>query len=284
MFDVHEPIDSVSLQNWQRLFLSLVVHMCTYIQNKSQSKGIILYEWCFSKIYSFPLNWKLKKVYDYNNYLFLWQRGQKNFTGKPLLCTYTVSHHFGLRVAIIIMNFSGSWDSCLNCPASARIISSVDFKHRTSYNTSFNNYYGCSSANSYNWQFITIIALNPQAWECIFPLSSFTEFKTPVLALLLIKEFRIKLIPVLHSNTYEVTVGSRPTRWPTCWPTCRWDRILYLYLNMCQLAEITLRTYKEWFIHGAGWFYMNISICFWLSLSISLKRSPWHVIIIIILI
>ena len=28
-------------------------------------------------------------------------------------------------------------DNCLNCPASARIISSVDFKHRTSYNTSF---------------------------------------------------------------------------------------------------------------------------------------------------
>ena len=35
------------------------------------------------------------------------------------------------------LNFSGSWDNCLNCPASARIISSVDFKHRTSYNTSF---------------------------------------------------------------------------------------------------------------------------------------------------
>ena len=28
-------------------------------------------------------------------------------------------------------------DNCLNCPASARIMSSVDFKHRTSYNTSF---------------------------------------------------------------------------------------------------------------------------------------------------
>ena len=35
------------------------------------------------------------------------------------------------------LNFSGSWDNCLNCPASARIISLVDFKHRTSYNTSF---------------------------------------------------------------------------------------------------------------------------------------------------
>ena len=35
------------------------------------------------------------------------------------------------------LNFSGSWDNCLNCPVSARIMSSVDFKHRTSYNTCF---------------------------------------------------------------------------------------------------------------------------------------------------
>ena len=34
-------------------------------------------------------------------------------------------------------NFSGSRDNCLNCPVSARIMSSVDLKHRTSYNTSF---------------------------------------------------------------------------------------------------------------------------------------------------
>ena len=27
----------------------------------------------------------------------------KNFTGKPFLCTYTVSQHFSLRVAIIII-------------------------------------------------------------------------------------------------------------------------------------------------------------------------------------
>ena len=33
--------------------------------------------------------------------------------------------------------FPDSWDNCLNCPASARIISSFDFKHRTSYNISF---------------------------------------------------------------------------------------------------------------------------------------------------
>ena len=32
------------------------------------------------------------------------------------------------------LNFSGSRDNCLNCPASARIISSFDFKHRTAYN------------------------------------------------------------------------------------------------------------------------------------------------------
>ena len=28
-------------------------------------------------------------------------------------------------------------NNCLNCPASARIISSLDFEYRTSYNTSF---------------------------------------------------------------------------------------------------------------------------------------------------
>ena len=31
-------------------------------------------------------------------------------------------------------------DFKLNCPASARIISSFDFKHRTAYNISFNRY------------------------------------------------------------------------------------------------------------------------------------------------
>ena len=35
------------------------------------------------------------------------------------------------------LNLSGSWDNCLNCPASARIMSSFDFKHRTAYNISF---------------------------------------------------------------------------------------------------------------------------------------------------
>ena len=41
------------------------------------------------------------------------------------------------RIPLSHLNFSGSWDNCLNCPASARIISSFDFKHRTSYNISF---------------------------------------------------------------------------------------------------------------------------------------------------
>ena len=35
---------------------------------------------------------------------------------------------------VILFFFSGSWDNCLNCPASARIISSFDFIHRTAYN------------------------------------------------------------------------------------------------------------------------------------------------------
>ena len=34
-----------------------------------------------------------------------------------------------------------SWDNCLNYPASARIISSLDFKYRTSYNISFKQNY-----------------------------------------------------------------------------------------------------------------------------------------------
>ena len=42
-----------------------------------------------------------------------------------------------------LKNFSGSWDNCLNCPASARIISSFDFKHCTSYNVSFIRYMKC---------------------------------------------------------------------------------------------------------------------------------------------
>ena len=42
-----------------------------------------------------------------------------------------------VRIPLSHLNFSGSQDNCLNCPASARIISSFDFKHRTSYNTSF---------------------------------------------------------------------------------------------------------------------------------------------------
>ena len=42
-----------------------------------------------------------------------------------------------VRIPLSHLNFSGSWDNCLNCPASARIISSFDFKHRTSYNTLF---------------------------------------------------------------------------------------------------------------------------------------------------
>ena len=45
-----------------------------------------------------------------------------------------------VRIPLSHLNFSGLWDNCLNCPASARIISSFDFKHRTSYNT-FLSYY-----------------------------------------------------------------------------------------------------------------------------------------------
>ena len=53
------------------------------------------------------------------------------------LSTAPASQRSWVRIPLSHLNFSGSWDNCLNCPASARIISSVDFKHRTSYNTSF---------------------------------------------------------------------------------------------------------------------------------------------------
>ena len=33
-----------------------------------------------------------------------------------------------VRIPLSHLNFSGSWDNCLNCPASARIISSFDIK------------------------------------------------------------------------------------------------------------------------------------------------------------
>ena len=37
----------------------------------------------------------------------------------------------------MILALAGQFKQLSHCPASARIISSVDFKHRTSYNTSF---------------------------------------------------------------------------------------------------------------------------------------------------
>ena len=48
-----------------------------------------------------------------------------------------------VRIRLSHLNFWGSWENCLNCPASARIISSFDFKHRTAYNISFNGYSLC---------------------------------------------------------------------------------------------------------------------------------------------
>ena len=41
-----------------------------------------------------------------------------------------------VQIPLSHLNFSRSRDNCLNCPASARIISSFDFKHRTSRNIS----------------------------------------------------------------------------------------------------------------------------------------------------
>ena len=51
------------------------------------------------------------------------------------------SSHLLDNLSNCLMNLKNSGDStgdiCLNCPASARIISSFDFKYRTSYNISF---------------------------------------------------------------------------------------------------------------------------------------------------
>ena len=46
------------------------------------------------------------------------------------LSTAPASQRSWVRIPLSHLNFSGSWDNCLNCPASARIISSVDFKHK----------------------------------------------------------------------------------------------------------------------------------------------------------
>ena len=40
--------------------------------------------------------------------------------------TAPASQRSWVRIPLSHLNFSGSWDNCLNCPASARIISSVD--------------------------------------------------------------------------------------------------------------------------------------------------------------
>ena len=58
-----------------------------------------------------------------------WRAGQ--FVGQFVA---PASQRSWVRIPLSHLNFSGSWDNCLNCPASARIISSFDFKHRTAYN------------------------------------------------------------------------------------------------------------------------------------------------------
>ena len=54
-----------------------------------------------------------------------------------ILALAPASQRSWVRIPLSHLNFSGSQDNCLNCPASARIISSFDFKHRTAYNISF---------------------------------------------------------------------------------------------------------------------------------------------------
>ena len=59
--------------------------------------------------------------------------------GKHCECTVFI----GMLLSIHLF-FKDSWDNCLNCPVSARIISSFSFKHRTSYHIFFSlNFVSC---------------------------------------------------------------------------------------------------------------------------------------------
>ena len=62
---------------------------------------------------------------------------QMKIWSSHLLDNLIASQRSWVPIPLSHLNFSGSWDNCLNCPVSARIISSFDFKHLTSYNTSF---------------------------------------------------------------------------------------------------------------------------------------------------
>ena len=77
------------------------------------------------------------------------------------------------------------WDNCLNCPASTRIISSFDFKRRTSYNISFNSL--CI--------FKTKASLGPKLW-------SYFNFYS------LYKIWKYQLHRISESEFYEWLLGA----------------------------------------------------------------------------
>ena len=71
------------------------------------------------------------------NQVKIWSSHLLDNLSNCLMTIVSASQRSWVRIPLSHLNFSGSWDNCLNCPASARIISSLDFKYRTSYNISF---------------------------------------------------------------------------------------------------------------------------------------------------
>ena len=51
---------------------------------------------------------------------------QRNVVWKKCFMKCGVWNQMKIRIPLSHLNFSGSWDNCLNCPASAKIISSFD--------------------------------------------------------------------------------------------------------------------------------------------------------------
>ena len=79
------------------------------------------------------------------------------------------------------LNFSGSWDNCLNCPASARIISSFDnslciFQTKVSRTTKFCSYFGFYSL--YNtWKDQLYRISGSEFYEWLFGPEKFRDFR-----------------------------------------------------------------------------------------------------------
>ena len=100
------------------------------------------YSWQKGKFESFQLKiWSSHLLDNLSNCLMNLKNSGDSTGFEPMTSAMPVPNpESRIRIPLSHLNFSGSWDNCLNCPASARIIFSVDFKHRTSYNTSFESF------------------------------------------------------------------------------------------------------------------------------------------------